>query len=303
MEPIVYIDRVSGKEEVEKVYGAKALAFLYGNDLLSKLLGTPALHLLSRFPFFSAFYGWWQARGWTQAKIAPFIQNFDVDANEFQKSVDSFTSFNDFFIRKLKPKVRPIDKDENVAVIPADARYWFYQDIAETDGFIVKGEKFALATLIEDLQLAQQYARGSMAIARLCPSDYHRFHFPCSGVPSESRLINGYLYSVNPIAIRKDLEIFTKNKRTICTLRSPVFGNVLYIEIGATSVGSIHQTYTPNQPIIKGDEKGYFSFGASSIILLFESGRIKFDPDLLEASARGKEIRCLFGQSMGSTFC
>ncbi len=301
MEPIVYIDRILRKEEKEKVYGGAGIKFLYGDDLLSAWIGAPLMHTLSRLPFFSAFYGWWQNRSWTKNKIAPFIQAFNVDLQEFLKDTSDFTSFNDFFIRKLKPNARPIDPRKEVAVIPADGRYWFYQDISAVDGFIVKGKKFCLETLLENQELARKYSHGSMVIARLCPSDYHRFHFPCSGIPGSSTLINGYLYSVNPIAIKKDLEIFTQNKRSLCAMQTDHFGTLLYCDVGATFVGSIHQTYTPSNPVVKGEEKGYFSFGASCLILLFEPGAIQFDQDLLVASASGKEIRCLLGQPMGAS--
>ncbi len=257
------------------------------------------MHALSRFPFFSAFYGWWQSLPLTRRKILPFIERYDVDPSEFVESPSKFASFNDFFIRKLKPENRPIDTRKDVAVIPADARYWFYQNISMAEGFIVKGEKFCIPTLLDDPKLAEKYSQGSMAIARLCPSDYHRFHFPCTGMAGPTQLINGHLYSVNPLAIRKDLTIFTQNKRTLCNIKTENFGNVLFIEIGATFVGSIHQTYPSNTLQKKGAEKGYFSFGASSLILLFEPDRIRFDKDLLAASKAGIEIRCLMGQSMG----
>lgn len=301
MPPITFIDRTSGREETEKVYGGTALAFLYGDDLLSRLFGAPLMHALSRFPFFSAFYGWWQAQAWTKSKVGPFIAHYGVDPSEFLEEPSQYPSFNSFFIRKLKPEARPIDPRSNVAVIPADARYWFYQDISKVDGFVVKDEKFCLRTLLNDPQLAERYSQGSMVIARLCPSDYHRYHFPCSGIAGPAQLINGYLYSVNPVALRKDLSIFTQNKRTLCPVQSDRFGQVLYMEIGATFVGSIHQTYTPGTAQSKGAEKGYFSFGASSLILLFEPNKIAFDKDLLDASAAGKEIRCLMGQSMGKS--
>lgn len=301
MTPIVYIDRQTGQTCTEKVYGGKALGFLYGDDWLSKVFGAPLLHLLSRFPFFSAFYGRMQNSSWSKKKVAPFIKNFDMDPREFLQSPESYTSFNDFFTRKLKVEARPIATGKDVAIIPADGRYLFFQNINETDGFIVKDQKFDLASLLGSAELAKEYTHGSMVIARLCPSDYHRYHFPIDCVPGETHLINGWLYSVNPIAIRKNIHIFTQNKRTLCLLESKEFGQVLFLEIGATSVGSIHQTYTPDTPQAKGDEKGYFAFGASSLILLFKPGCIVFDEDLLAATAKGQEIRCLMGQQMGHT--
>ena len=299
MDPIIYIDRASGERKVEKVYGSSGLQLLYGDDLISKILGAPVLQLLSKVPFFSALYGYWQNLSLTRKKIVPFIRNFGVDPTEFREPTDTFRSFNEFFIRKLKETARPISPGDAVAVIPADGRYLFYPNIAECSGFLVKGEKFDLPSLLEDEQLAAQYSQGAMVIARLCPSDYHRYHFPCSGIPRETRFINGWLYSVNPIALKKDIHIFTQNKRTVCELDTPQFGKVLFLEIGATFVGSIHQTYQPGKYCEKGAEKGFFSFGASSLILLFQPGKIAFDQDLIQATADNIEIKCLMGQSMG----
>lgn len=299
MEPIVYINRITGKLETEKVYGAKALAFIYGNDWLSRLLGIPLLHLIIKTPFFSAFYGFWQKRRGSIKKIKPFIEAFGIDSSEFQDSVSSFQSFNDFFVRTLKPSARPIISGPETAIIPADGRYRFYQNLSENDGFVVKGEKFCLATLLEDEKLASRYAGGAMVIARLCPMDYHRYHFPCDCIPGPTRLVNGWLYSVNPIAIKRDIHVFSHNKRAICSLNTDHFGEVQFLEIGATNVGSINQTYIPYEHYSKGAEKGFFAFGASSLILLFEPGKIIFDTDLLSASGKNQEIKCLMGQSMG----
>lgn len=299
MEPLYYINRLTGKKEQERVYGASALKLIYGNDWISSLLGPFLLHALVKYPFFSALYGKWQMSGITKSKVKPFIEAFGVDENEFLEPTSSFQSFNDFFIRKLKPDARPIAPGDNVAVMPADGRYMFFQDISQVDGFFVKGEKFNLNSLLDESGLAEQYANGSMVMARLCPTDYHRFHFPCDCIPSDTKLINGWLYSVNPIAIKKDIEIFTKNKRTICKLVTKEFGRVLFLEIGATNVGSIIETYKPYEEQKKGAEKGYFSFGGSSLIVLFEAGRIEFDPDLIAATQSGLEMLCLMGQRLG----
>lgn len=296
MKSIHYINRKTGHLEEEKVFGEKALHFLYGNPL-GKIINI----CVAKSTLASHLYGWWQKQSWTKKKIAPFIEYFKMDPTEFLEPIDRFQSFNDFFIRKLKSETRPLIQDDKTAIIPADARYLFFQNIAQTDGFIIKGQKFSLKTLLQDDQLAARYENGSMVIARLCPTDYHRFHFPFDTIPSQSKLINGHLYSVNPVALRQNIHIFTQNKRVITSLQSETFGTVLFIEIGATNVGSIHQTYTPNKPYKKGDEKGYFSFGGSSLILLFEKDRIALDQDLLEASKQGVEIRALMGQSMGKT--
>ena len=138
-----------------------------------------------------------------------------------------------------------------------------------------------------------------MVLARLCPTDYHRFHFPCDCLPGQTKLINGWLYSVNPLAVKKNIQILTQNKRTLCLLDTPLFGSVAYMEIGATSVGSIQETYVVDRFQVKGAEKGYFEFGGSALILLFPKNTIQFDSDLLAATEQGLEMRCLLGQSMG----
>lgn len=299
MDPILFIDRQTGKTHEEKVYFGEAVRFLYGRSFLSKIFGWPITYLISRFPLFSSLFGWWNDLPRTKKKIQPFIDLYSIDISEFREPVESFPCFNAFFIRKLSSKCRPLAGGNDVAIIPADGRYLFYPNISKSDGFLVKREKFLLADLLQSEVLAHKYEQGTMIIARLCPTDYHRYHFPVNNTPGESKLINGYLYSVNPIAIKQDIAILTKNKRVICSLDSEEFGKILFIEVGATNVGSINQTYTPGKFYQKGDEKGYFSFGASTLILLFEPGRLQLDADLLEASAKKIEIRCLMGQKMG----
>lgn len=299
MADIRYIDRETKEIVTEKVYGKFFIDLLYGKNWVCKICSFLLLPLFARLNFFSRLYGYFQKSSWSRFKIEPFIQNYHVDASEFLDSVDSFSSFNDFFIRKLKPSTRPLVDGNDLAVLPADARYLVFPNLHRSEGFFVKGKKFSIEKLLKNSSLAHKYQQGSMVIARLCPVDYHRFHFPFNCTPSTAQPINGALFSVNPIALAKNIHILSENKRVITQLETKHFGTVLYIEVGATYVGTIHQSYTPNEHYAKGDEKGYFSFGGSCIILLFEPFRIQFDQDLLEASHRGLEMRGLMGQSLG----
>jgi phosphatidylserine decarboxylase len=301
MQDLRYINRLTGKVEEEKVFGEHALRFLYGQSLWSKLLGRPLCFLIARIPLFSFLFGWWHKRCFTKRKIQPFIQKYQINTSDFLEKVNQFSSFNDFFIRKLKPESRPIVSGKEIAVMPTDGRYLFFENLAQNDGFFVKGEKFNLQSLLQDFELSAKYEKGTMIMSRLCPTDYHRFHFPVTCVPSQTHFIKGSLYSVNPWAIVQDVSIFTKNKRTFCELTSDEFGKVIFMEVGATCVGSIHQTYLPNILQSKGAEKGFFSLGASSLIILFEPGRLILDPDLIEASAKKLEILCLMGQRLGKS--
>lgn len=294
---IEYVDRKTGKVEVEKIYGRWALSLLYGESIPARIFSFFFLPLLARIPWISAWYGLLQKRPKSAQKIKPFIAVFQVDASEFE--TQDFQSFNDFFIRKLRPESRPLDPDPNRAVLPADGRYFVFPDVSKASRFYVKGQEFSLASFLRDSALARRLASGSMVIARLCPTDYHRFHFPCEGIADYARPIEGALFSVNPLALRKNLGILWENKRMITEIETDRFGTVIFVEVGATCVGSIHQTFMGGCRVQKGEEKGFFSFGGSCIVLLFEKGRIEFDADLVRNSERGLETKALFGSSLG----
>jgi len=298
VDEIRYIDRVTGELCTEKVFGRRALSLLYGTSRASRLFAFFLLPLLARIPFFSHFYGWLQKSSHSRRKIRPFIQTYQVDASEFADPIESFGSFNDFFIRKLKSACRPIDPNPKIAVLPADGRYLVFPRIQEAQGFYIKGQEFDLASFLQNEAWARRYAEGSMAIIRLCPTDYHRFHFPVTGVASSPRLIRGSLFSVNPIALVKKLPILWENKRMITEIESDLFGTVTMVEVGATCVGTIHQTFQSDKPVSKGEEKGYFSFGGSCIVLLFEKNKIRFQTDLVQNSAQYLETRGLYGTAL-----
>lgn len=291
---IYYIDRKTGQKEQEKIFGHKALCLLYGDAWWQRLFSFCVLPLFARLPFFSWVYGRLQKRPSSVKNIAPFIRDYGIDASEFASS--EFSSFNDFFIRKLKPETRPFAGDEKQAVLPADGRYLVYQKF---DRFFVKGQEFDLQEFLQDAVLARRFSEGAMVIARLCPVDYHRFHFPCSGFAAKPKPIRGALYSVSPLAIRRNVQILSENKRVITEIDTDAFGTMLYVEIGATFVGSIHQTFQGNTRVQKGAEKGYFEFGGSCLVLLFEKGRIQFDEDLIRNTQANLETRAYLGQSLG----
>lgn len=290
LKKIYYIDRSDGNRKEEKVYFEKALRFLYGS-----YAGKSLNFLIAKCALFSHLFGWWQRRPFTQKKIAPFISKFEIDTSEFAEELSSFPSFDQFFIRKLKPDARPLAQG---VILPADGRYLVYQNIKDCDDFVVKGKAFTLEKLLKNGQLASQYAECGIVIARLCPTDYHRFHFPIDCLPTTPRLINGPLYSVNPIALKENIAFLSENKRVVTQLSTEKYGTILYLEIGATNVGSIHQTFVPGKWVKKGEEKGYFSFGGSTLILLFERGKIHFASDLLENSLKRLETRALLGQNL-----
>lgn len=293
MDQIVYHDRYLDKACVEKVYGDKALRWTYGT-----LAGRISLNTVVKRAFFSHWYGWKMDRPSTRAKVAPFVEEYGLDPTEFARELDEFNNFNEFFYRELKPEARPIDPDPRSIAFPADGRHLCVPDLSNGGGLFIKGEMFELETLVDDPKLATEFAGGSLLLSRLCPVDYHRFHFPVAGTPGPTRLINGPLYSVNPIALCQNINILTTNKRCLTQVQTESLGKVLVMEIGATCVGGICQTYEPDIAMTKGSEKGYFRFGGSSTITIFQRGRVTFDQDLIENSSRQRELYARVGDHM-----
>jgi phosphatidylserine decarboxylase len=279
--------------ETEQVYGEGFLRWTYGNPLGALALGT-----LVKRPVFSAWYGRRMSTPASSARIAPFLARYGLDPAEFAQHPESFHSFNEFFSRKLKPACRPIDPDAASVVFPADGRHLGFERASAIGGVFVKGQKFDLPALLGDADLAARYADGALVLSRLCPVDYHRFHFPVAGVPGDTRMIPGSLFSVSPIALRRCLAYLWTNKRTLTPLVTRHCGTVLLLEIGATCVGTIRQTFTPGQAVEKGLEKGYFAFGGSSAITLFEPGAVTLETDLVAHSSRLTELYAKVGTRM-----
>lgn len=288
--PIKYIDRETGLVEIENVYGEKWLDWLYHNPV-----GEATLWTIAKRKIVTSLYGDMMEKPSSSDKILPFIKEYGVDISIAEKQ--NFNSFNEFFIRKLKPEARPVVADSLSVASPADGKILAYENVNNAD-FYIKGFRFNVESFLDNTELAQKYKDGSMIVFRLAPPDYHRYHFPVSGTTSSSNTkIDGDYYSVNPLALRKKAEIFWLNKREYGVIKSRLFGDVIMAEVGATMVGSMIQTYT-DTTIKKGQEKGYFKFGGSTVVLLFEKDQIKIDSDLLINSSTGLETTVKMGEQI-----
>ena len=292
--PIEFLNRRTGRVETEQVFGEGWLRFAYGNPV-----GRLSVWLIARRAIFSQWFGRRMSKPESALRVVPFITRYNLDVDEFAKSPFDYKTFNDFFYRALKPGARPIAGEDEVAVLPADGRHLVFPDIDAAGGFYVKGAKFTVRELLDDEELATRFAGGAMVISRLCPVDYHRFHFPVAGVPRESRLVHGWLYSVSPIALRRRIRYLVENKREVTVVDGSPFGPVAMIEVGATNVGSIRQSFVPGRPVAKGDEKGLFAFGGSCVITLFTRGSIRFDDDLVAQSREQRETYARMGERLG----
>ncbi|HQF38941.1 MAG TPA: phosphatidylserine decarboxylase [Opitutaceae bacterium] len=279
----------------EKIPGEFWLRWLYSSSLSGRL----ALHGLVKRAFFSWLYGRKMDKPRSVHRVLPFIVEHDLDVDEFAKQAMAYKTFNEFFARKLKASARPIDPDPASAILPADGRHLVFPDVDAADGFYVKGDRFELGELIGGELVAKQFIGGAMLISRLAPVDYHRFHFPCAGTPGRASEIKGPLFSVNPIALRRSVRYLVQNKRMVTLHETERFGLVALIEVGATMVGGIRQSFIPGTKVKKGDEKGLFKFGGSCVITLFQRDRIVFDADLREQSLNHIETYAKMGERFG----
>jgi len=289
-DPIQYYERETGQLKTEKVAGEKWLVWLYYNPI-----GEATLWTLAKRKLVSSVYGKMMDRTSSAKRIHPFIEDFNIDMSSVREQ--EYKNFNDFFTRKLKDNARPVDTSLNIVISPADGKIMAYADISNSD-FIIKGFRFDIPSFLDNPVLAQKYNEGTLIIIRLAPVDYHRFHFPVSGNLTPNKKIEGDYYSVNPFALRKKAEIFFLNKREYTIISNPLFGDVIMAEVGATMVGSIVQTYTENS-VKKGEEKGYFKFGGSTVVLLFEKSKIDIDKDILINTANGYETAVKMGERIG----
>lgn len=273
--------------------GDKALRFAY-----ETLLGNCISGLLFNTSGLSRLLGCFYDSKFSRRNISSLTAIPGCMAEEAEFSADQYKSFNDFFTRKLKPGLRPFDADEKVLSSPADGRIMVYENLEKNAAVPVKGAKRTIHELCdEDLPFESMAA----AVVRLAPVDYHRFHFPCSCTQqSPVRIIKGKYHSVSPVSLCKNPDIYTENTRHITDLQSPNFGSFRYLEVGAFGVGSIIQSSSGTEHC-KLSEKGYFKFGGSTVILLFDNSKLQWSADLLENSNAGYETMIRCGETIAST--
>lgn len=293
MTPILLYNRVTRSIEEESIFEKDVMRFLYSHPigfaltewLLKRRLATEVYARRMRSPR-------------SRVKIGRFIENHSINIDEIEEPIESFASFNDFFIRKLKPSARPIDCNPDNLISIADCRLSAYS-IRKGEVYPVKARSFTIAELVGDKKIAESYTGGLCLIFRLAPVDYHRFAYvdDCDQTPVKA--INGFYRSVHPLSLRRMKAVFTENRREYCVLKTANFGDVIHIDVGATGVGRIVQNHPQGGQFARGEEKGYFEFGGSTVILLLKHGAAKIDEDIAEYSHRGIETIVRYGEKIG----
>lgn len=240
--------------------------------------------------------------------IGSFIKFHRLNVDEcLEPDPAKYDTFNEFFYRKLKPGVRPIEAPTNRRIVtsPADCRCAAFASVDSATDLWIKGRNFTVAKLfggnLETFESPDFFKADKCALGvfRLAPQDYHRFHSPVEGTIQKIKYISGEYYTVNPMAIRSELDVFGENVRVIIPIKTKDFGTVMMIAVGAMMVGSTVLTVGEGDEVKRGDEVGYFKFGGSTIILLFESKYFQFDSDLINNSLARTETLIRVGQSVG----
>lgn len=226
-------------------------------------------------------------------KIPGFVAQYHIPMNDYEKVV--YQSFNEFFIRKMKKEARPICQAEDALIAVADAKLTVYP-INEELRLNIKNSVYSVGDLIADEELAKKFGGGFCFVYRLTVDDYHRYHFVDDGRIRFHKKINGQLHTVSPIS-GKRYQVYIENQREVSLLATKHLGDVVQMEVGALQVGKI-TNYRVKQ-FHKGDEKGYFSFGGSTVILLIEKNRVSIEEDILHYSTLGIETKIKMGEKIG----
>ncbi|CAG7962993.1 unnamed protein product [Penicillium olsonii] len=237
------------------------------------------------------------------SQIQDFINFHQLDMSEVLMPIEKFRNFNEFFYRALKPEARPCSgpNEPKIVVSPADCRSVVFDRMSDATGIWVKGREFSIERLLGDAypEDAARYRNGAMGVFRLAPQDYHRFHIPVDGIMGEPKTIEGEYYTVNPMAIRSSLDVYGENVRILVPIDSVEHGRVMVVCVGAMMVGSTVITRKAGEKVSRAEELGYFKFGGSTLLVLFEEGKVNFDTDLADNSKGPLETLIRVGMSVG----
>lgn len=283
-----YIDR-KGNITIEENGQDRLLRHLY-HDRGGKI----CLKLLVR-PFVSKAAGVFLSTSFSRRIIPGFVKRNGIDLREYKKQ--EFTSYNDFFTREIKKELRPVAEGEHILVSPCDGKATVCR-IGKGERFFIKDTEYTAEQLLKSEKLAGHYLGGYAVIFRLTVDDYHHYCYPAGGVKSQDKKLPGVFHTVNPAA-NDACAVYKENAREYSLLKTKEFGTIVMMEVGAMLVGKITNLHTGEALVKKGQEKGYFEFGGSTVILFLQHGKVRIDSDLLENSEEGYETIVKMGERIG----
>lgn len=227
--------------------------------------------------------------------IGPFIKKHNINMREYEKT--NYSSFNDFFIRKKARIV--LDRTPNHLICPCDGYLRAY-NINSDCAVHIKNTVYTLQSLLQNKALADRYQDGVCLVFRLTPNNYHRYIYIDDGIVQRRTIIPGVLHCVRPIACEK-FPVYVQNSREYTVLSSKHLGTVVQMEIGALLIGRIFNTLTAGK-IKRGQEKGFFEFGGSTIVILLEKNTVILDENIRKNSSLGKETKVTIGKKAGHIY-
>ena len=266
----------------------KLLSFLYTN-IFGRMLLKPLIQ-----PQVSKLAGRYLSSAHSKWLISKFIERNEINMDIYEEC--DYSSFNDFFTRKIKPDCRPVPEDLDVLISPCDCLATVYP-IQENTTFSIKNTEYTLRSLLRSPRLAKRFRGGYAYVLRLTVEDYHRYLYSVSGKQSKNYHIDGTYHTVNPIA-NDYLPIYKENTREYTVIHSKEFGDVLQMEVGALLVGKI-SNHKQSTVVTRGEEKGFFEYGGSTIVVLTQKGRVTPRSDLLTNSKNGYETKVLQAHPLG----
>ena len=282
---MLFYNRKTKQFEEEIEYQKGILKFLY-----KTIPGRFMLWLFVARPWFSELRAVYQNSPRSQKDIVPFIEKYKVNEDK-EYARKTYKCFNDFFTRKKN--ITFDEYDSNIIVSPADCKMQFF-DISDDLKLNIKQSSYDVKDILDNKHLAGFFNGGTCIVCRLCVDDYHRYHYIDNGKQVYHRAIKGKLHTVRPIS--EKYKVYSRNAREVSILEMDNFGMVGQVEVGALFIGHIinHEQLV----FRKFEEKGYFEFGGSTIVLFFQH-KIKFDEDIERAVAEGYEVKVSAGERIG----
>lgn len=226
--------------------------------------------------------------------IRPFIKTYKMSLDDYESV--KYSNFNDFFTRKIKKEKRIIAMNQEHFIAPCDSKLTCYC-ISDNLTFKVKQSVYSVSSIIKDNNLSKKFDGGVVMVFRLSPNDYHRYCFIDEGKIINNYKISGFFHTVNPIAYDK-YNVFKENTRECTYLNTKNFGDIMQIEVGALLVGKIKNIKSSGK-FYKGEEKGFFMYGGSTIILILEKDKIIVDYEIEKNSLNGYETYVKYGEKIG----
>ena len=283
----------NGQYEKENIPAGKWLRLIYGDSL-----GAVPLKSLVKRKVLSRIYGAYCRTKHSAGMIPKFIKEHNMDMSSYS---GAYNNFAEFFARAKDKKYVNFPQEANVLGSPCEGVVSAYIDIDPNTLIAAKGQYFTLGELFDDKELAKKYEGGTMIKIRLVPSDYHRAHFFDDGVVTNAKMIDGDLFSVSPIAVERVAKLYCVNKRALVSFSSQNFGDVEFVEVGATFVGSMVHSFEVGKSVERGQEAAYFLPGGSLIMFFFKKGEFVPNEEFLEQTAKGYETKVDLGDILGCT--